>query len=189
MRDYLLKVASGASVLAQRELLKKALAHHLAERHDGERSRYLFSEEPRHPVESDWVRIRCVADGLAMPSGIAMPGPDVIAPAVGRRVVLRAWVALSSEESRGDRIHVARSRFEHHLERLAQPLADVAWQEVADEKSVSIARGRVVFGRRCARLQASGCVSDPEALSSLLRNGIGDAKSYGFGLVDVEPIQ
>ncbi|NJM83453.1 MAG: type I-E CRISPR-associated protein Cas6/Cse3/CasE [Tabrizicola sp.] len=186
MIDVILRVPD-ETILENRTALKKAVAALFGDRHDGERSNYLFSPEPLLDA-GPWVRVR-VVDGI-VPSS-ATPFVSVLdcpVPVAGDKVIATAWVALKSKVMVGAgsaapriaaRLDRARSLFENAIE--------IEDYEVGERYEIArIERGRERFARAFNRVRVTGRIKDAEAAQTLLSTGIGASKAYGFGLVDMQ---
>ncbi|MCE6957623.1 hypothetical protein LAZ40_00875 [Cereibacter sphaeroides] len=188
MRDYAMKLAADLS--DSRTGLKKNIATLLGDRHDGT-ARYLFSDEPRTETPGGWIRLRLVAPELSLPATAQDTAVEVpvAVPAVGARVLCCAWVATKSKAYRARDELSLDERVEARLRLVRGPLDEALEIEVFDGepsgRSAVMERGSNRFARPYGRVTAIGTVTNQERLKDLMEQGLGVARCYGFGLLDV----
>lgn len=183
MRDYAFKLPDPRLQTMDRTSIKKAVAAVFGDRCDGETPRYLFSPEPRHGLGA-WLRVRACVDGIEVDPGIArrVELPEL---SQGALVTGSAWIALKqkfpiTEKDRAlAKLADMRDHFEDSL--------DVTGFEVEDHLELAnMERGKSRFQRAFGKVCFEGKVRDMDALVALIRHGVGAAKAYGFGLVDIQ---
>lgn len=186
MKDFVFKLPDEQLQRRDRTQIKKAVAAVFGDRHDGNASRYLFSPEPRHDL-GPWLRVRVCVDSVDVDPRMARR-LDVPVPPPGVMVRAVAWVALKQRFPISDKPKaIAKladmcSHFDDALE--------VQSFEVDEALELAcMERGKSAFQRAFGRIRLLGRVKDQAALEALMRNGIGAAKAYGFGLVDIQEIE
>lgn len=187
IRDYAVKVPSPDH--RDRTPLKKAVAGLLGDRFQGS-ARYLYSAEPRAPL-SDWFRLRLL-DGDLPRSGqmVAIP-VELPQPSAGDNVVIQGWIALKAKNFHGDHAaseggHVVYGKLAAMQDRFS---GAVNIEECRVDRPFHVAeikRGRQTFHRPYGHILIRGQVVNPRATAALLASGIGAAKAYGFGLLDLQ---
>jgi hypothetical protein len=183
MRDYVFKLPDSGLQTADRTIIKKAVASVFGDRHDGTDPRYLFSPEPRHDL-GPWLRVRVCVDGLEVNPGIAR---QIAVPVPGRGALVQgfAWVALKQKFPISDRERALAKLAD--MRGLFEEALDITVFEVGEELGLAnMERGRSRFQRAFGRVRLEGSVKDQDALTGLMRTGVGAAKAYGFGLVDIK---
>jgi len=183
MRDYALRIPDPRLQTADRTIIKKAVASVFGDRHDGTDPRYLFSPEPRHDL-GPWLRVRVCVDGTEIDPAIARP---IAVPVPGRGALVQgsAWVALKQKFPISDRGRALAKLAD--MRGLFEEALDLTVFEAGEELGLAnMERGRSRFQRAFGRIRLEGTVRDQDALTGLMRTGVGAAKAYGFGLVDIE---
>lgn len=190
MIDCVLRIPD-ASMMQNRNALKLAVASIFGDRHDGQVSRYLFSAEPRHE-QGPWVRVRFLAGPLPSAAQTYATKIELDDTVVGQTVQIMAWVALKATvfNGTGD----LRPRIQTGLERVCRQRLDAALDieriEVGGDCSiVQVDRGKDRIGRAFGRVEITGTIKDQDAVETLMSSGIGAAKAYGFGLVDIQSVR
>lgn len=183
MRDYALRIPDPQLQTADRTIIKKAVASVFGDRHDGEAPRYLFSPEPRHDLGS-WLRVRACVDGIEVDPAIARL---IAVPVPGQGALVRgaAWVALKQKFPISDRGRALAKLAD--MRALFEEALDLTVFEVDEELGLAnMERGRSRFQRAFGRVRFEAVVINEDALKALMRDGVGAAKAYGFGLVDIQ---
>ncbi len=187
MRDFILRVPD-AGLLVRRTELKKAMAGLFGDRHDGERSNYLFSAEPRMEI-GPWVRVRLLDGELPSKAAPFVRELEVPRLSAGDAVMASSWMALKT------RVHGAtasetRANVVARLNRvreLFEAAIDITTYDFDERYGVArIERGKERYARPYSLVRVTGSVRDPVAASALMTAGIGAGKAYGFGLVDIQ---
>jgi len=183
MRDYVFKLPDPRLQTADRTAIKNAVAAVFGDRHDGEAPRYLFAPEPRHEL-GPWLRVRACVDGISVDPSIARV-IEMPTPAPGATVQGAAWVALKQKFPITDKGRAQAKLADMRV--LFEEALSLTRFEVADRLELAnMERGRSRFQRAFGRVLFEGAVRDQDALVSLMRTGVGAAKAYGFGLVDIQ---
>lgn len=189
MIDCVLRIPD-ARMMEDRHALKKAVASIFGDRHDGQVSRYLFSPEPRHELGA-WVRVRYLAGPLPSAAQGYAKEIELEDTTLGQAVRITAWIALKATVFNGT--GGLRPRIKTGLERVCRQRLDPALQidgiEVGDDCGVvQVDRGKDRIGRAFGKVEITGIIKDQDAVNLLMASGIGAAKAYGFGLIDIQPV-
>lgn len=188
MRDFILQISDDQG-MADRFGMKKAMAALLGDRHDGGQSRYLFSPEPRHELGC-WVRLRCLEDVPEAVTKVGWP-LELDRLALGDHVHVSAWVALKGRvfQRKGDLSQRVLKGVERYQERFSDAL-DVRSVSVNDRFWImEVERGKDRIGRAFSKIELAGEITNMNAVEHLMRSGIGAAKAYGSGLVDIQKVE
>lgn len=186
MHDYILRLPDPGQ-LEQRTALKKAMAGLFGDRHDGEQSRYLYSPEPRLPL-GEWCRVRTMNGPAPESARPFLREIELPVPEPGQWVRATVWMAVKGKVlSRGGShmanvmaaLEAGRAHFSSAIE--------IDSFDIEDQFEVAMMeRGREKFGRAFGRIEVTGQVRSGDEISDLLAKGVGAAKAYGFGLVDLQ---
>lgn len=190
MIDYCLKVP--ASAINRRTPLKNALAGLFLSGRMTEcgSPAYLFSQEPLMDGAQTWLRVRMVQAALpASAAGLVIEKP-VSLPSEGDRVVVTGWLAVKTRIARKYRKWEAREvAIAEKLLRYQDLLSDGIEIDSARllnrPDTAVIERGKTVYVRNYGRVEFRGVVKNAQHLEHAMQHGIGAAKAYGFGLLDV----
>lgn len=189
MIDCILKLPDAEAGL-DRMALKKGVAALFGDRHDGERSRYLFSMEPRHDG-GPWVRVRYLDGELPRSAADYVQALPKQAARNGDRVCATAWVAVKNRNYSPDKTAAERVRGE--LKKLVPYFAEamtIEAAEIGDRVSTArFQRGRVKISRGFGKVVIVGEINNIHAMERLLATGVGAAKAYGYGLIDIQTIE
>lgn len=185
MRDFIFKPELDERGYVDRTRLKRELASFLGDRMVDGRARYLFSCEPLLSDVGQWFRLR-VTEGEGVPG---MPEIPVTPCEDGIEVSLAAWVALDRSMFRAGEPEAALAiRCRERLQRMCVE----KFGRALDISAIDIgARIRVMSAhskgskltRPYGRISVSGIVRSRDEIEEIQRNGIGEARAYGFGLV------
>ena len=190
MRDYVLRIPGGSvDMHSDRTPIKKAVNGLFGDRHDGTNSRYLYSAEPRLPL-GEWFRVRML-DGAAPRKAEDYAKPiELDAFSVGSMVTIAGWIALKAKTIRAGQKRTGNDhrvyddlarRFEHFGNAL-----EISSNSIERPFQIArIERGKDRYVRPYSRIEVTGTVIDTDALHTLMVSGIGAAKAYGFGLLDI----
>lgn len=184
MRDFIFKPQLDARGYVDRTRLKRELAGILGDRIVNGKPRYLFSSEPLVEKVGEWYRLR-VMEGTA-PNMPEIPLEECKA---GQSVVLGMWIALDRKVFRAGEPDAAlavrcRELLQAYCAGRFGAMLDISSVEIADRIRVmsAVSKGATLF-RPYGHARISGIVRDPAAVLEIQRNGIGEARAYGFGLV------
>lgn len=183
MRDYAFRLPDPRLQTADRTVIKKAVAAVFGDRCEDAVPRYLFSPEPRHEL-GPWIRVRACVDGIGVEPTIARQ-IEVPVPEAGAVVLGSSWIALKQKFPITDkgRAHAKLA----DMRGLFEAALELARFEVGDALELAnMERGRSRFQRAFGKVRFEGSVKDKDALAALMRTGVGAAKAYGFGLVDIQ---
>lgn len=183
MRDYVFKLPDPRLQTEDRTSIKNAVAAVFGDRHDGAEPRYLFSPEPRHDL-GPWLRVRACVDGIEVDPAIARQ-IELAVPGLGGLVRVSAWVALKQKFPISDKDRALAKLAD--MRGLFEEALDVTAFEVRERLELAhMERGRSRFQRAFGQIRLEGVVINEGALMALLKAGVGAAKAYGFGLVDIQ---
>lgn len=187
MRDYILQCQGADDPRFDRGALKLQFAKTIGERTEGERVRFLFSADPRLGDNAgEWVRLRTIDPTIEVPDDIAHE-IEVPTAKLGDRVRMRAFIGLKQKFYREGANVISVQEKLRSLQRTFEDALDVSEFEAQEgARPVRVSRKKDVFCRSYAHLDLRGTVKDEAALAALMMKGVGPAKAYGFGLIDME---
>lgn len=189
MRDFIFKPTLDEKGDVDRTRLKKEIAGVLGDRMVDGRASYLFSAEPLVDFAGEWYRLRTTHD-RSVPGMREIPAAPV---KNGERVTLSAWIAVDENvfrkgEGRDRLAGRCREWLAGVCEKKFGPSLDGMETEVSENIRIMSARSKgSVLKRPYGHVSVTGVVTDASGIEEILRNGIGNARAYGFGLVAIHP--